>query len=174
MAECQVDGVWGGAQVTALVGGEYLFLFGTANVAFLGQFYRKRWTIEACFQNLEGRGFALRGTHLQCRSKLKKLVGLVSMAYTLCMCVGTHIHEKIQPVKTKNNGYKRASFSRYGLNALRQYTRSGRSTDLAFITNMNAVLRWIICQLTLYQLTKIVGESSHDHEPHTKLILDSG
>ena len=71
LAECQVDGVWGGAQVTALAGGEYLFLFGTANVAFLGQFYRKHWTIEACFQNLKGRGFALRERHLQCRNKLK-------------------------------------------------------------------------------------------------------
>ena len=157
LAACQVDGVWGGAQVTALAGGEYLFLFGTANVAFLGQFYRKRWTIEACFQNLKGRGFALRGTHLQCRGKLKKLVGLVSLTYALCVSVGTRLHEKVQSIKTKNNGYKRASFSRHGLNALRQYTRPGRSTDPAFIADMNAVFRWIISQLTLYQLTKIVG-----------------
>ena len=42
LAACQVDGGWGGAQVTALAGGEYLFLLGTANGAFLGQFYRKR------------------------------------------------------------------------------------------------------------------------------------
>ena len=116
LAVCQVDGVWGGAQVTVLAGDEYLFLFGTANVAFLGQLYRKRGTIEACFQNLKGRGFVLRGTHLQCRSKLKKLV---SLAYALCMCVGIRLHEKVQPIKTKNNGYKSASFSRHGLNALR-------------------------------------------------------
>ena len=76
----------------------YLFLFGTANPAYLGQLYRKRWTIEACFQNLKGRGFALRGRHLQCRGKLKKRVG------------------------TKSHDYKRASFSRHGLNALRQYS----------------------------------------------------
>ena len=157
LAACQVDGVWGGAQVTALAGGGYLFLFGTANVAFLGQFYRKRWTIEAYFQNLKGRGFALRGTHLQCPDKLKKLVGLVRLAYALCVSVGHRFHEKGQPIKTKNHGYKRASFSRHGLNALRQYTRPGRCTDPAFTANMNAVFRWIICQLTLHQLTKIVG-----------------
>ena len=157
LADCQVDGVWGGAQVTALAGGGYLFLFGTANVAFLGQFYRKRWTIEACFQNLKGRGFALRGTHLQGRGKLKKLVGLVSLAYALCVSVGHRLHKKVQPIKTKNHGYKRASFSRHGLNALRQYTRPGRSTDPTFIANMNAVFQWIICQLTLHQSTKIVG-----------------
>ena len=94
---------------------------------------------------------------MQCRGKLKKLVGLVSLAYALCVSVGTRLHEKVQPIKTKNNGYKRARFSRHGLNALRQYTRPGRSTDPVFTTNMNAVFRWIICQLTLYQLTKIVG-----------------
>ena len=157
LAECQVDGVWGGAQVTALAGGEYLFLFGTANVAFLGQFYRKRWTIEACFQNLKGRGFALRATRLQCRAKLKKLVGLVSLAYALCVSVGHQLHEKVHPITLKNNGYKRASFSRHGLNALRQYARPGYSADPVFTANMNAVFRWIICQLTLQQSTKIVG-----------------
>ena len=45
-----------------------LFLFGTVTPAFLGQLYRKRWTIGACFQNLKGRGFALRSTPLQGRS----------------------------------------------------------------------------------------------------------
>jgi hypothetical protein len=157
VAECQVDGVWGGAQVTALAGGEHLFLFGTANPAYLGQLYRKRWTIEACFQNLKGRGFALRGTHLHCRAKLKKLVGLVSLAYAFCVSVGTQIHEKVQPIGTKNHGYKRASFSRHGLNALRQYSRPGRRADPVFSANMNALFRWIINQVPLYQTTKIVG-----------------
>ena len=144
-----MDGVWGGAQVTALAGGEYLFFFGTANPAYLGQLYRKRWTIEACFQNMKGRGFALRGTHLQCRTKLKKLVGLVSLAYAFCVSVGTQLHEKVQPIGTKNHGYKRTSFSRHGLNALRQYSRRGRRADPAFSANMNAIFRWIINQVSL-------------------------
>ena len=157
LAECQVDGVWGGAHVTALAGGEHLFLFGTANPAYLGQLYRKRWTIEACFQNLKGRGFALRGTHLHCRAKLKKLVGFVNLAYAFCVSVGTQLHEKVQPIGTKNHGYKRANFSRHDLNTLRQYSRLGRRADPAFSANINAVLRWIINQVTLYQTTKIVG-----------------
>ena len=157
LAECQVEGVWGGAQVTALAGGEYLFLFGTANPAYLGHLYRKRWTMEACFQNLQGRGFALRGTQLQCRAKLKKLVGLVSLAYALCVSVGTRLHEKVQPIGLKKHGYKRASFSRHGLNALRQYSRSGRRADKAFTASLNAVLRWIVQQVARYQATKIVG-----------------
>ena len=79
-----------------------MFLFGTANPAYVGQLYRKRWTMEACFQNLQGRGFALRGTQLQYRAKLKKLVGFVSLAYALCVSVGTRLHEKVQPIDLKS------------------------------------------------------------------------
>ena len=81
----------------------------------------------------------------------------MGLAYALCVSVGTRLREKEQPIKTKHNGYKCTSCSRHGPNALRQYTRSGRSTDPAFIANGNAVFRWIICQLTLCQLTKTIG-----------------
>jgi hypothetical protein len=80
---------------------------------------------------------------LQCRAKLKKLVGLVSLAYALCVSVGTQLHEKVPPIKTKNYGYKCASFGRHGLNALRQYSRSGCSTDSASTVSTNALFRWI-------------------------------
>ena len=81
----------------------------------------------------------------------------MSLAYALCVSVGHQLHEKVHPITLKNNGYKRASFSRHGLNALRQHARPGYSADPAFTANMNAVFRWIICQLTLQQLTKIIG-----------------
>lgn len=157
LAECQVDGVWGAAQVTALAGGEYLFLFGTAPLAFFSQFYRKRWTIEACFQNLKGRGFALRSTHLQCRDKLKKLIGLVSLTYAFCVSVGTRLHEKVQGIGRKKHGYKKASFSRHGLNAIRQYTRPTTRDTGELVPQLDALFRWICRQLTHLQTTKIVG-----------------
>ena len=106
LAECQVDGVWGAAQVTALAGGEYLFLFGTVPVAFMGPFYRKRWTIEACFQNLKGRGFDLRSSHLQCRDKLKKWLALVSLAYALCLSLGNYYHRKVKILQQRNTAEK--------------------------------------------------------------------
>ena len=157
LGRCQVDGVWGGALVTALAEGEYLFLFGTATLAFMGQFYRKRWTIEACFQNLKGRGFNLRKTHLQDREKLKKLVGLVSVAYAFCVSVGTQLHEKVQCIGQKNHGYKRTSFSRHGLNAIRESTRPGASTLTPLVPRLDGLIRWLCIQLTLLQVTKIVG-----------------
>ncbi|MEJ7666639.1 MAG: transposase [Hymenobacter sp.] len=91
--------------------------------ADLDQLYAKRWTIEQCFQNLKGRGFNLEATHLRCRQKLRKLVALVSLAYALCLSVGTVAHEKIKPIARKNHGYRATSLSRHGLNILRQLTR---------------------------------------------------
>ena len=45
---------------------------------------------------------------------------------------GTRLHEKVQPIRTKINGYKRASFSHHGLKCLRQYTRPSCGGRLAF------------------------------------------
>lgn len=157
LAHCQVDGVWGSALVTALAEDTYLYLFGTAPVAQLGKFYRRRWTIEACFQNLKGRGFDLRKTHVQQREKLKKLVGLVSLAYAFCVSVGTRLHEKVQPIKAKKHGYKRASFSRHGLNAIRAWTRPDASAVATLLPRLAALVRWLCRQNTLLQATKIVG-----------------
>jgi len=157
LAHCPVDGVWGSALVTALAEGDYLFLFGTASVALLGKFYRRRWPIEACFQNLKGRGFDLRKTHVQQREKLKKLVGLVSLAYAFCVSVGAQLHEKVQPIKKKKHGYKRVSFSRHGLHAIRAWTRPDAPAVSPLVPRLTALVRWLCRQNTLLQATKIVG-----------------
>jgi hypothetical protein len=83
LKDCMVDGVWGNSWVQPLQAGEYLFLFGNAKVEFFGQFYRKRWSIETCFQAFKERGFNLEKTHVKDLSKLKKLVALVSIAFAL-------------------------------------------------------------------------------------------
>ena len=43
----------------ALADGDFLFLFGNVGLAYLDQFYARRWTIEPCFQHLKGWGFNL-------------------------------------------------------------------------------------------------------------------
>lgn len=154
---CQVDGVWGQASVTALADGEYLFLFGTVPAQLMGQFYHKRWTIEQCFQNLKGRGFDLRSSHLQCRGKLKKLLALVSLAYALCLSMGNHQHQKVHAIPSKNHGRKSASFSRCGLDLIREITRPGPNTRLEWTTRLDVLMRWILAQVSYLQQTKIVG-----------------
>jgi len=154
---CQVDGVWGQAWVKSLADNEFLFLFATPGLRSLAQLYARRWTIEQCFQNLKGRGFNLEATHLRCRHKLRKLVALVSLAYALCLSVGTMAHEKIKPIPRKNHGYRATSLSRYGLNLLRQLTRPHALPREPVARKTMALLDWCIRQLTYYQLPKIVG-----------------
>lgn len=157
LADCQVDGVWGHVWLKVLENGDYLFLFGTAPLGFMGQFYRKRWTIEACFQNLKGRGFNLEVTHLKCLKKLKKLVALVSISYSFCVGLGLYFHKKVQTIKTKNHGYKVASFSRHGLNQIRELSRDQACVNTDWSLKIKSLFRWVRLQLTHYQLIKIAG-----------------
>lgn len=155
--QCQVDGVWGNVWLKELEEGEYLFLFGTVTADFMGQLYRKRWTIEACFQNLKKRGFDLASTHLSCLAKLKKLMALTSIAYGLCLSLGTYLHQKVQRIKTKPHGYKAVSFSRHGLNFLQKISRPLASVSAKVEHQLTVAFRWMMRQRTHYQAIKIVG-----------------
>jgi hypothetical protein len=154
---CQVDGVWGQVWVKRLADNEFLFLFAAPGLRNLAALYASRWTIEQCFQNLKGRGFNLEATHLRCRQKLRKLVALVSLAYALCLSVGTVAHEKIKAIAPKNHGYRATSLSRHGLNLLRQLTRPHAQPQEPVARKITVLLDWFIRQLTYYQLPKIVG-----------------
>lgn len=114
--DCLVDNVW----VMLLANGDYLFLLGTVGAKFTGQLYRKRWCIEACFQNMKIRGFDLEDTHLQDDGKLKKLVALVSIAYVFCASLGIYYHQKVERIKVKNHGYKANSFVRKGIDLIQE------------------------------------------------------
>jgi len=156
-AQCQVDRVWGQVWVKCLKDHEFLFLFATQGLSCLDQLYASRWTIEQCFQNLKGRGFNLEASHLRCHRKLRKLVALVSLAYAFCLSVGTVVSKSSQPIARKKHGYRATSLSRHGLNILRQLTRPGTCPDQPLARKIEALIAWIIRQVTCYQLTKIVG-----------------
>lgn len=154
---CQVDGVWGNAWVKELYEGEYLFLFGTIKPNYMGEIYRKRWTIEACFQNLKSRGFDLESTHLTRLEKLKKLIGFCSLAYGICLSMGLHLHRKVKSIKKKGHGYKKNSFSRHGLNFIREFCRPTTRDQGPEIRRLDLIVRWIYRQIAHYQRLKIVG-----------------
>jgi len=96
-----MNGVVGNVSVQLLESGDYLLLFGTVNQVLMGQMYRKRWSIEVCFQNLKGRGFNLESSHLKSDQKLKKLVALVSIAYGLVSSIGLFYDQKVQAIKKR-------------------------------------------------------------------------
>lgn len=116
---CRVDGIWGNVEIRPIVGIDgILFVFGTIKVALLAKLYRKRWGIEACFQQLKTRGFNLEDSHMYHLDRLKKLVGMIALSYGLCLSIGVYRHHKQKPISKKNHGYKSNSFFRHGLNYL--------------------------------------------------------
>ena len=156
-ANCRVDGCWGNVWIKRLNETEYLYLFGTVETEYLGQLYRKRWCIESFFQNLKGRGFDLASTHLRSLSKLSKLVALVSLAYAFCVSVGLYYHQKVQPIRKKNHGYKANSFARYGLNQLRALLRGELHQAVLLWPLLERIFGWLRRQLAQNQLPILAG-----------------
>lgn len=157
LTDCLVDGVVGHVWVKTLPEGDYMYLFGNAKVEYFGQFYRKRWTIESVFQAFKKRGFNLENTHLKVLTKLKKLVALVSIAYSICVSMGIYEHKKVQTIKIKKHGYKAKSFARKGIDAIREVFRQGKELPQYLWNRLMSLLRSILIQSTHYQSLKIVG-----------------
>ncbi len=157
LSDCLVDGVVGQVWVKALAGGEYLFLFGSAKVEYLGALYRKRWRIETVFQTFKQRGFNLENTHLKSLVKLKKLVALVSIAYSISVSTGLYQHQKVQKIKTKKHGYKAKSFARKGIDSIREVFRQRQELPQYLLNRLLSLLRNILIQSAHYQVLKIAG-----------------
>jgi len=144
LQNCMVDGVWGNIYAKQLPDGDILFLFGTSKVEYLAQLYKKRWRIECFFQNVKKRGFNLEDTHLKNLEKLKKLVGLVSIAYAMVANIGLHQHKRVKPIAMKNHGYKENSFSRKGIDIVREGLRKEWKQNFQkFLDCVIRFLRWM-------------------------------
>lgn len=144
LSGCRVDGIWGNIYAKALKDGDLLFLFGTAKAEFLAQLYKKRWRIECFFQNVKKRGFDLESTHLRDLDKLKKLVALASIAYAIVANVGLHQHLRKKAIAVKNHGYKENSFSRKGIDMVREgLRRIWKRNFQLFLDLVIRFLRWM-------------------------------
>lgn len=144
ITNCMVDGVWGNVYGKRLPDGDILYLFGTAKVNFLTDFYKKRWRIECFFQNIKKRGFDLEDTHLIDFEKLKKLMAMVSIAYAFAANMGLHHHLRVKFIPVKNHGYKKNSFSRTGINIIREgIRRKWRICFQYFLDFVIRFLRWM-------------------------------
>ncbi len=149
LVDCMVDGVWGNVHIKPLEGGEILFIFGTCKAKYLGQLYKKRWVIEACFQNLKSRGFNLEDTHLKIPARLSKLIAMLSISYAFCVSLGIYKNRKIQKIETKNHGYKANSFFRYGKDMIIDLFRVKQKIDQFITPIFSLFARFIVQKLKL-------------------------
>jgi len=54
-------------------------------------FYRNRWGIEQLFSHLKKRGFNLEDTHLTQKTKVERMMALVSVSFLLSYAWGIHL-----------------------------------------------------------------------------------
>jgi hypothetical protein len=79
--------------------------------------YALRWEIETLFSCFKGRGFNFEDTHIINRDRIKKLIGLLAVAFCWAHKTGEWRHEQ-RPIKIKKHGRPEVSLFRYGLDYL--------------------------------------------------------
>ena len=83
---------------------EYLLLLTNSDPEGAIDHYRRRWEIEALFGALKSRGFDLEATHLRAPGRIRKLVGLLSLAFIWAHLVGLWRREREGPLWRKKHG----------------------------------------------------------------------
>lgn len=103
--------------------------------------YYQRWGIETLFQSLKTRGFHLEATHVTHPERLKKLMGVVAMAFSWAHKIGEW-QNKINPIRmkwhAKSKEYRyQYNFPRYGLIWLtQQFSRGQKSKAIKQILKL--------------------------------------
>lgn len=94
--------------------------------------YKKRWSIEAMFQDFKGQGFNIEETHIPIAERIVKLIYLVAIAYAFCVHLGWCLEKSMGQVQLKNHGYRAKSLFRKGMDQLRQYFFKKEKPKLEF------------------------------------------
>jgi hypothetical protein len=84
------------------------------------ELYWERWDIETLFAALKSRGFDLEATHLTEPDRIRKLLGVLALAYSWTRIVGLDRKRREGPPRECANGYPEKSLFRYGLDRLRE------------------------------------------------------
>ena len=80
--------------------------------------YQRRWEVETLFAALKSRGFDLEATHLTAPSRIRRLIGLLAIAFAWSHLVGEKRAEQQSPPPMKAHGRRNRSLFRYGLDRL--------------------------------------------------------
>jgi hypothetical protein len=80
--------------------------------------YRRRWEVETLFAALTSRGFDLEATHLTAPGRIRRLIGLLAIAFAWSHLVGEKRAKQHSPPPMKAHGRRNRSLFRYGLDQL--------------------------------------------------------
>ena len=94
--------------------------------------YEDREQIERMFSCLKRRGFKLEDTHITNKSKLERLLGVVTIAFCWAYKMGDHMDEE-SPIKRKNHGRRVRSIFKTGFVYLRNLLASSGERFIEYI-----------------------------------------
>ena len=90
------------------------------------------------------RGFNFEDTQMTNPEKLKKLIVMISIAYTWCVLVGLWISESIK-IRIKNHGRKQKSIFRCGFEYLTAFVKKLLSGNIYNNLELNDVTKFLSC-----------------------------
>jgi hypothetical protein len=82
--------------------------------------YRRRWEIETLLAALKSRGLDLEATHLTAPGRIRKLLGVLALAYSWARLIGRDRQNREGPPRRCAHGYRARSLFRYGLDRLQE------------------------------------------------------
>jgi hypothetical protein len=99
--------------------GDYVIVAAPDESASLLEDYARRWEIETLFGCLKTRGFCLEATHVTETERLRKLVGLLALAFCWAHLAGEWL-ARHEPLEIKKHGRLAKSIFRHGFDHLRR------------------------------------------------------
>lgn len=106
--------------------------------------YQMRWTIENMFGAFKKRGFNFEDTHMTDLQKIKKLILLISIAYTWSVLVGLWVSESIK-IRIMNHGRKQKSIFRCGFDYLTTFIEKLLAGKIYNDLEFNDVTKLLSC-----------------------------
>jgi len=101
--------------------------------------YRRRWEVETLFAALKSRGFDLETTHLTAPDRIRRLIGLLAVAFAWSHLVGEKRAETHGPPPRKAHGRRSRSLFRYGLDRLQGILATLERQREAFMACLQAL-----------------------------------
>lgn len=95
--------------------------------------YEKRWEIETMFAALKSRGYNLEKTRLTAPGRIRRLIGLLALAFAWTSIIGERRAYREGPPREKSHGRRQRSLFRYGLDRLRGILNTPKPQPAAFL-----------------------------------------
>lgn len=125
---------------------KYLRLISSKTPALAVKYYGYRYRIETMFKHLKSSAFDLESLHVQKAYKVRMMLALVVLAYTLPVCYGLKQYK--QRITIKKHGSAEISVFRYGLDKWQNHLQS----FVVFLEYLVQYLRYLTSHTTSQKL----------------------